>query len=117
MIDEGLLKEFKDFENRSHDYFSDFYDRIKDDRLFLGGSHFDENDNKRFGKSRLKMPVDVVSNTIRAIVNQYSSAPYSWLTTDETLNDIANRFLTTTAVKASIYQALRNSTRLWFGLP
>ena len=114
MIDEVLLKEFKDFESRSHDYFSDFYDRIKDDRLFLGGSHFDENDNKRFGKSRLKMPVDVISNTIRAIVNQYSSAPYSWLTPDEVLNDLATRFLNTTSVKASIYQALRNSTRLWF---
>ena len=88
MIDEALLKEFKDFESRSHDYFSDFYDRIKDDREFLSGKHFDETDDKRFGKLRMKTPVDVISNTVRSIVNQYSSSPFSWNTSHSELNDL-----------------------------
>lgn len=88
MIDGQLLDDFKKFENRSHDYFNDFYDRVKEDRKFLSGNHFDDNDDKRFGKSRLKTPVDVISNTIRSIVNQYSNSPFSWETNDDQLNDL-----------------------------
>ena len=88
MIDEQLLKDFRNFENRSHDFFNDFYDRIKEDRTFLSGKHFDETDDKRFGKLRMKTPVDVISNTVRSIVNQYSSSPFSWNTSHSELNDL-----------------------------
>ncbi len=88
MIEEHLLKEFNGFESRSHSFYKDFYDRIKDDRNFLSGEHFDESDKKRFGNSRLKMPVDIISNTIRSIVNQYSSSPFSWNTSNSELNEL-----------------------------
>lgn len=115
MIDSDLLRDFKDFESRSHDYFKEFYDRIKEDRNFLSGNHFTDSDDKRFGKSRLKVPVDIISNTIRAIVNQYTSAPYSWVTPEEQLNDVGTRFLNVTSVKSSVYQGLRNATGFGLG--
>lgn len=88
MIENSLLEDFDRFESRSHSFYKDFYDRIKEDRGFLAGEHFDESDKKRFGNSRLKMPVDIISNTIRSIVNQYSSSPFSWNTPHSELNDL-----------------------------
>lgn len=70
---EDLLEDYKKFQKRSHEYYTDFFDRIKEDRAFLYGSHFDDSDDKRFGKSRMKGQVDIVSNTIRSITNQYST--------------------------------------------
>ena len=52
-IDE-LLADYKKFQKRSHRYYNDFYNRIKEDRDFLSGKHFDETDDKRFGRNRLK---------------------------------------------------------------
>lgn len=88
MIEESLIEKYEKFEHRSHDFISEFYSRIKEDRNFLSGEHFDESDKKRFGNSRLKMPVDIISNTVRSIVNQYSSSPFSWNTSHSELNEL-----------------------------
>ena len=93
---EELLEDYKKFQKRSHRYYSEFYERVKEDRNFLSGKHFDETDDKRFGKSRLKDQVDIISNTIRAIANQYNSSPYTWVTSDELANDLAANFLNET---------------------
>lgn len=112
-IDE-LLDDYKKFQKRSHDYYKDFFDRIKEDRDFLYGKHFDETDDKRFGKTRMKGQIDVISNTIRSITNQYSSNPYAWLTNDEQVNDLASRFLNESNVRSNIIKALKNG--VGFGL-
>ena len=88
MIEDSLFEDFNRFETRSYSFFKDFYDRIKDDRSFLAGEHFDESDKKRFGNFRMKMPVDIISNSIRSIVNQYSSSPFSWNTSHSELNEL-----------------------------
>ena len=111
---EGLLEDYKKFQKRSHDYYKDFYERIRDDRDFLSGKHFDETDDKRFGKSRLKGQIDMVSNTIRAIANQYSTSPYTWVTSDEAVNNLASNFLNETNIKSNLAQGLRNA--VGFGL-
>ena len=111
---EGLLEDYKKFQKRSHDYYKDFYERIRDDRDFLSGKHFDETDDKRFGKSRLKGQIDIVSNTIRAITNQYSTSPYTWVTSDEAVNNLASNFLNETNIKSNLAQGLRNA--VGFGL-
>ena len=110
----GLLEDYKKFQKRSHDYYKDFYERIRDDRDFLSGKHFDETDDKRFGKSRLKGQIDIVSNTIRAIANQYSTSPYTWVTSDEAVNNLASNFLNETNIKSNLAQGLRNA--VGFGL-
>ena len=112
-IDE-LLDDYRKFQKRSHDYYKDFYERIRDDRDFLSGKHFDETDDKRFGKSRLKGQIDIVSNTIRAIANQYSTSPYTWVTSDEAVNNLASNFLNETNIKSNLAQGLRNA--VGFGL-
>lgn len=111
---EDLLEDYKKFQKRSHEYYTDFFDRIKEDRAFLYGSHFDDSDDKRFGKSRMKGQVDIVSNTIRSITNQYSTNPFSWLTVDEQVNDIATRFLNESTVRSNVVKALKNG--IGFGL-
>ena len=111
---DGLLEDYKKFQKRSHDYYKDFYERIRDDRDFLSGKHFDETDDKRFGKSRLKGQIDIISNTIRAIANQYSTSPYTWVTSDEAVNSLASNFLNETNIKSNLAQALRNA--VGFGL-
>jgi len=111
---DDLLEDYKKFQKRSHEFYKDFYERIKEDRDFLSGNHFDDQDDKRFGKSRMKGQIDIVSNTIRAIANQYSSSPYTWITKEEQLNDLSSRFLNETNVKANIAQGLRNA--VGFGL-
>lgn len=111
---EELLEDYKKFQTRSHDYYKDFFDRIKEDRDFLYGSHFDESDDKRFGKTRMKGQIDIVSNTIRSITNQYSTSPFAWLTTDEQVNDIATRFLNESNVRSNIVKGLKNG--IGFGL-
>lgn len=113
-IDE-LLDEYRKFQKRSHDYYKDFYERIRDDRDFLSGKHFDDTDDKRFGKSRLKGQIDIVSNTVRTIANQYSSSPYTWVTSDESVNDLASNFLNETNVKSNIAQGLRNAVAFGLG--
>jgi len=113
-IDE-LLEDYKKFQKRSHDFYSDFFDRIKEDRHFLFGSHFDDNDDKRFGKTRMKGQIDIISNTIRSIVNQYSASPYSWLTNEEQVNDLASRFLSESNVRSNIAQGLKNGVSFGLG--
>lgn len=113
-IDE-LLDDYRKFQKRSHDYYKDFYERIRDDRDFLSGKHFDDTDDKRFGKSRLKGQIDIVSNTVRTIANQYSSSPYTWVTSDESVNDLASNFLNETNVKSNIAQGLRNAVAFGLG--
>jgi hypothetical protein len=112
---EELLEDYKKFQKRSHRYYSEFYERVKADRNFLSGKHFDETDDKRFGKSRLKGQVDIISNTIRAIANQYNSSPYTWVTSDELANDLASNFLNETNVKSNIAQGLKNAIGLGLG--
>ena len=97
---EELLEDYKKFQKR---------------RNFLSGKHFDETDDKRFGKSRLKGQVDIISNTIRAIANQYNSSPYTWVTSDELANDLASNFLNETNVKSNIAQGLKNAIGLGLG--
>lgn len=112
--DEEVIERFLNFEKRSTTHFKDFFDRIKEDRRFLSGEHFDETDDEILGNKRYKAPVDVISNQIRAIANQYSSNPYQWLTKDGQLDFIGSEFLNTTSSKASIMEALKSTVA--FGL-
>lgn len=112
--EEEVINRFLDFEKRSTTHFKDFFDRIKEDRRFLSGEHFDETDDEILGNKRYKAPVDVISNQIRAIANQYSVNPYQWLTKDGQLDFIGSEFLNTTSSKASIMEALKSTVA--FGL-
>ena len=112
--DEEVIERFLNFEKRSTAHFKDFFDRIKEDRRFLSGEHFDETDDEILGNKRYKAPVDVISNQIRSIANQYSVNPYKWMTKDDQLDFIGSEFLNTTSSKASIMEALKST--IAFGL-
>lgn len=100
---------------RSREFYKDWFDRIKDDRSFLYGNHYDENDDKRLGNTRLKGQVDVISNTIRSIVNQYGTNPYTWNTRDQQVNPAATQFLQESNVKSNIINGLRNGVSYGLG--
>lgn len=114
IYDEEVIERFLNFEKRSTTHFKDFFDRIKEDRRFLAGEHFDETDDEILGNKRYKAPVDVISNQIRSIANQYSVNPYQWLTKDGQLDFIGSEFLNTTSAKAAIMEALKSTVA--FGL-
>ena len=110
-----LHEQYTKFMKRSREFYKDWFERIKDDRDFLFGNHYSEDDNKRLGKTRLKGQVDVISNTVRSIVNQYGTNPYAWSTTDETVNPSVSKFLQESNVKSNIISGLRNGVSYGLG--
>ena len=70
IYDEEVIERFLNFEKRSTTHFKDFFDRIKEDRRFLAGEHFDETDDDILGNKRYKAPVDVISNQIRSTIGR-----------------------------------------------
>lgn len=78
------IKKFKDFEKRSRKKWKKVLDRIKDDKKYLGGRQLDSKDIEILGGDRSKNQLNVVSNTVRTIVNTYREQPYMWNVIDNT---------------------------------
>ena len=78
------IKKFKDFEKRSRKKWKKVLDRIKDDKKYLGGRQLDSKDIEILGGDRAKNQLNVVSNTVRTIVNTYREQPYMWNVIDNT---------------------------------
>ena len=117
MIDtiEQLHEQYTKFMKRSRDFYKDWFERIKDDREFLFGNHYSDDDDKRLGKTRMKGQVDIISNTVRSIVNQYATNPYTWNTNDDSVNPSTTKFLQESNVKSNIINGLRNGVSYGLG--
>lgn len=70
-------------------------DKIKDDRLFISGEQFSDDDDKILGKYRLKNAINIVNNTCNSIVNNYSKFPFTWYTDINEINDAIHMFFNT----------------------
>lgn len=71
-----------EFVKKSQDKYKKLIDRIKDDRDFLSGEQFTEEDDRILGKKRARSKLDVISNVIRAVQNQYLAFPYKVKSSD-----------------------------------
>lgn len=108
-----LLKKIKKFEKRSHDRFIKQKDSIRDDKEFLFEKYYDDADDKLLGKKRYRGHLDIISNSIRSVVNSYTNYPYKPQTQDPNL-DMAFKKLEEN-ISDSVESALKNAVSFGLG--
>jgi len=87
--------ELKQYLSDSDSRWKSLKDKIKDDRLFISGEQFSDDDDKILGKYRLKNAINIVNNTCNSIVNNYSKFPFTWYTDINEINDAIHMFFNT----------------------
>lgn len=90
---EQAREAFADFESRCTESRSEQIKRIKEDRDFLSGSQWGSDDDDLVAKNRPRRTINVLSNSINAVRNQYSDYPYLWYTGNEELDYSCEEFL------------------------
>lgn len=112
---EECIQKFKDFESRCSDKRSEQIRRIKDDRDFLAGGQWDDDDGKLIAKSRPRRTINITSNSIHSVVNQYANYPFKWYTDDEDCNAAGEAFLNTGSNARAALDGLENSVSFGLG--
>lgn len=87
--------EIKQYLSDSDSRWKSLKDKIKDDRAFISGEQFSDDDDKILGKYRLKNAINIVNNTCNSIVNNYSKFPFTWYTDINEINDAIHVFFNT----------------------
>lgn len=82
-----------DFESRCHAARSEQISRIKDDRSFLSGNQWGDDDNELIAKNRPRRTINVLLNSINAVRNQYSDYPFQWYTGNDEVDVACENFL------------------------
>ena len=104
---EDIVKKFKAFAQRSREAYSEMYDRIREDRLFMGGeSQWTKEDDNFVAKTRNRVTVNVLANQVHSVANKYSTFPFTWYTGDPDIDreiddffgEDSNRFATEEAL-------------------
>lgn len=104
-MDENI-KKFKKFCSRSKAKFSELYDRIRNDKKFLSGNQWGQEDDDYISGARNRITVNVISNQVHSVANSYASYPFTWFVgepeidkqIDEFFNTDSNRFASEEAV-------------------
>ena len=89
------IEKFLDFERRANAKRTTQISRIKEDRAFLSGDQWDTTDNKLIPSSRGRRTVNILSNGVNSVVNQYANYPYKWYSGDERVDGTCDAFLKT----------------------
>lgn len=114
---ESVVSKFKDFRDRSTRKFADNYSKMRTDRDFLNGeTQWTKADGRHVSDKRNRMILNIISNSVNAVVNQYSVYPFAWYTgnpdDDKILDDLLKRG--SNSVCGS--EALKNSAGLGLGV-
>lgn len=110
---DDLLKKIKKFESRSHARFEKQKDSIRSDKEFLYEKNYDDADDKLLGKKRYRGHLDIISNSIRSVVNSYTGYPYKPQTQDPNL-EIAFKKLEEN-INDTVESALKNAVSYGLG--
>lgn len=108
--------EIKQYLSDSDSRWKTLKDKIKDDRLFISGTQFCEDDDKILGKYRLKNAINIVNNTCNSIVNNYSKFPFSWYTDNDAVNQAIHVFFNTNNNGDASRNALLSSVAFGLGV-
>lgn len=100
------IKKFLEFEQRASAKRSTQIDRIKEDREFLSGEQWDENDDGLISKKRCRRTVNIISNGIWSVCNQFADYPYKWYAAEEKVDTVLDSFLKTGGNQRAAYDAL-----------
>ena len=74
---ESIVNKFRDFRDRSKRKFADNYEKMRTDRDFLNGeTQWTKADGRHVSDKRNRMILNIISNSVNAVVNQYSVFPF-----------------------------------------
>ena len=90
---EQAIDKFLDFEKRANAKRTKQIDRIKEDRTFLSGKQWENEDDQIFDPAIPRRTVNVLANSINSTTNVYASYPYKWYSQNEQVDTAANEFL------------------------
>lgn len=110
---EQAIDAWKDFESRANTKRTTQVDRIKEDRTFLSGKQWDEDDIKLY-PGRLRRTVNIVGNSVNATANVYASYPYKFWDKSPEADSACEAFLKFGANARAAQDALYNAVA--FGL-
>lgn len=113
---EELKSKFKKFATKSKEHFKDFYERIKNDREFLYGSHWSKDDERLLGKKRaVGNTINFLANGVRSVCNTYATNPFLWETGDNALDQASSQFLADVDNCTALQEVLQNAVSTGLG--
>ncbi|MBO7471002.1 MAG: hypothetical protein J6T78_03960, partial [Bacteroidaceae bacterium] len=113
-IDEAI-KAWKDFETRANAKRSTQISNIKEDRSFLSGEQWDNDDLAVIDATRpTKRTVNVLGNSVNSTVNVYASYPYKYYSPIDEIDQACEAFLKSGSNARAPYDALYSNVA--FGL-
>lgn len=114
-IDEAI-KAWKDFETRANGKRSTQIRNIKEDRAFLSGDQWDNDDLAAIDATRPnKRTVNVLGNSVNSTVNVYASYPYKFYSPNEDIDQTCEWFLKTGSNARAAYDALYSNVAFGLG--
>jgi hypothetical protein len=111
---EDCIDKWKAFESRANTKRTKQVDRIKEDRDFLSGNQWDDEDNRLLDPKRARKTVNVIGNSVNSTVNVYASYPYKFYSPIDEIDQACEAFLKAGSNARAAYDALYNDTA--FGL-
>lgn len=95
MTELDIIERWSKFESRCAQARDTQVSHIREDRAFLSGEQWQDEDKSQVGTDRYPRTVDVTSVSVNAIRNQYMKAPYQWYTGDAEVDQLSDSFLAT----------------------
>lgn len=112
-----IIDRFRDFRDRSRQQFAENYDSMREDRAFLNGDgQWSSKDTKFVKKSRYRQTVNVVSNNVNSVVNQYSLFGFTFYTGEPEEDRILDAFMKRPGNSVAASEGLKNSASLGLGV-
>lgn len=114
---QAIVDKFRDFRDRSKRQFDGNYSTMREDRAFLNGeTQWNSKDSKFVQRSRYRQTVNVISNNVNSVVNQYSLFGFTFYTGNQEEDQILDRFMKMPGNSVCSSEALKNSTALGLGV-
>ena len=106
-----IVNKFKKFAARSQEAYSEMFERIREDRKFMGGiTQWTKADDSFIAETRNRITCNVLSNQTHSVANKYSTYPYVWYVgdpeidgeIDDFFSEDSNRFATEEALLSTV---------------
>lgn len=112
---DSIVEKFRAFRDRSMKQYADNFTQMDTDRDFLvGETQWSNADDIKDDRNRLV--VNVISNSVNSVVNQYSAFPFVWYTGDEEEDRLLDAFNKRGSNGICGSEALRNSASVGLGV-
>lgn len=112
---EEAIEKFKKFERRANTKRSKQIDRIKEDRKFLSGTQWDNDDDAIYPASRPRRTVNILGNSVNSTVNVYAAYPYNWYSPDDEADQACTAFLKAGSNSRAAYDVLYSTVAFGLG--